>query len=73
MSNPILKSFTFVPQPKLIIKRERMIARLEDQQKLLADANYVRIARPRAKTTIFAISGIALGHMVSAASAIAAS
>jgi hypothetical protein len=50
-----------------------MIARLEDQQKLLADANYVRIARPRAKTTIFAISGIALGHMVSAASGIAAS
>jgi hypothetical protein len=36
MSSPILKSFTFVPQPKpssdpLIIKRERMIARLEDQ------------------------------------------
>ena len=42
MSSPILKSFTFVPQPKpssdpLIIKRERMIARLEDQKKLLAD------------------------------------
>ena len=40
MSSPILKSFTFVPQPKpssdpLIIKRERMIARLEDQKKLL--------------------------------------
>lgn len=47
MSTPILKSFTFVPQPKpssdpLIIKRDRMIARLEDQKKLLADPNYVR-------------------------------
>ena len=40
MSSPILKSFTFVPQPKpssdpLIIKRERMIARLEDQRNYL--------------------------------------
>src|SRR4051794_30519006 len=47
MSASILKSFTFVPQPKpssdpLIIKRERMVARLEDQKKLLADLNYVR-------------------------------
>src|SRR3954451_10510694 len=47
MSSPILKSFTFVPQPKpssdpLIIKRERMIARLEDQKKLLADPMFVR-------------------------------
>ena len=45
MSSPILKSFTFVPQPKpssdpLIIKRERMVARLEDQKKLLADPNF---------------------------------
>jgi hypothetical protein len=47
MSNPILKSFTFVPQPKinsdpLIIKRERVISRLEDQKKLLADPLFVR-------------------------------
>lgn len=38
MSNPILKSFTFVPQPKVsndpaVIKRERIVARLEDQKK----------------------------------------
>jgi hypothetical protein len=47
MSTSILKSFTFVPQPKinsdpLIIKRERMVARLEDQKKLLADPSFVR-------------------------------
>jgi hypothetical protein len=47
MSTSILKSFTFVPQPKinsdpLIIKRERMVARLEDQKKLLADPTFVR-------------------------------
>src|SRR5271165_4863367 len=47
MSTSILKSFTFVPQPKpnsdpLIIKRERMISRLEDQKKLLADSNFIR-------------------------------
>jgi hypothetical protein len=47
MSTSILKSFTFVPQPKpnsdpLIIKRDRMIGRLEDQKKLLADPTYVR-------------------------------
>jgi hypothetical protein len=47
MSTSILKSFTFVPQPKpnsdpLIIKRERMVSRLEDQKKLLADPNFVR-------------------------------
>jgi hypothetical protein len=50
MSSPILKSFTFVAQPKptsdpLMIKRERMIARLEDQKKLLADPNYVRTVK----------------------------
>jgi hypothetical protein len=50
MSSPILKSFTFVPQPKpssdpLIIKRERMIARLEDQKRLLADPNFVRTVK----------------------------
>ena len=47
MSTPILKTFTFVPQPKfnsdpLIIKRERMISRLDDQKKLLADPTFVR-------------------------------
>ena len=47
MSASILKSFTFVPQPKpnsdpLIIKRERMVSRLEDQKKLLADPTFVR-------------------------------
>jgi len=55
MSSPILKSFTFVPQPKpssdpLIIKRERMIARLEDQKKLLADPNFVRTVKLRIPT-----------------------
>ena len=50
MSTPILKSFTFVPQPKpssdpLIIKRERMIARLEDQKKLFADPGFVRTVK----------------------------
>jgi hypothetical protein len=50
MSSPILKSFTFVPQPKsssdpLIIKRERMVSRLEDQKKLLADPNFVRTVK----------------------------
>jgi hypothetical protein len=50
MSSPILKSFTFVPQPKpssdpLIIKRERIIARLEDQKKLLADPNFLRTVK----------------------------
>jgi len=50
MSSPILKSFTFVAQPKtasdpLMIKRERMVARLEDQKKLLADPNYVRTVK----------------------------
>ena len=50
MSSPILKSFTFVPQPKpssdpLISKRERMIASLEDQKKLLADPNFVRTVK----------------------------
>jgi hypothetical protein len=47
MSASILKSFTFVPQPKfnsdpLLIKRERMVSRLEDQRKLLADPTFVR-------------------------------
>jgi hypothetical protein len=47
MSSQILKSFTFVPQPKVnndpvAIKRERMISRLEDQKKLLADPSFVR-------------------------------
>lgn len=47
MSTSILKSLTFVPQPKissdpLIIKRERMVSRLEDQKKLLADPLYQR-------------------------------
>jgi hypothetical protein len=47
MSTSILKSLTFVPQPKissdpLIIKRERMVSRLEDQKKLLADPTYQR-------------------------------
>ena len=47
MSSPILKSLTFVPQPKpssdpLIMKRERMVSRLEDQEKLLADPLYQR-------------------------------
>lgn len=50
MSASILKSFTFVAQPKptsdpLMIKRERMIARLDDQKKLLADPNYVRTVK----------------------------
>lgn len=50
MSTSILKSLTFVPQPKpssdpLIIKRDRMIARLEDQKKLLADPNFVRTVK----------------------------
>jgi hypothetical protein len=47
MSASILKSFTFVPQPKInsdpsIIKRERIVSRLEDQKKLLADPLFVR-------------------------------
>ena len=47
MSAQILKSFTFVPQPKfnsdpVLIKRERMVSRLEDQKKLLADPTFVR-------------------------------
>jgi hypothetical protein len=47
MSTPILKSFTFVPQPKVsndptVIKRERIVSRLEDQKKLLADPTFVR-------------------------------
>lgn len=47
MSTSILKSLTFVPQPKvssdpLSIKRERMVSRLHDQKKLLADATYQR-------------------------------
>ncbi len=47
MSTSILKSLTFVPQPKissdpLIIKRERMVSRLEDQKRLLADPMYQR-------------------------------
>jgi hypothetical protein len=47
MSTSILKSLTFVPQPKpnsdpLMIKRERMVSRLEDQKKLLADPTYQR-------------------------------
>jgi hypothetical protein len=50
MSTSILKSFTFVPQPKinsdpLIIKRERMVSRLEDQKKLLADPSFVRTVK----------------------------
>src|SRR3954447_17352928 len=50
MSTPILKGFTFVPQPKpssdpLIVKRERMITRLEDQKKLLADPTFVRTVK----------------------------
>lgn len=50
MSASILKSFTFVPQPKVsndpvVIKRERMVTRLEDQQKLLADPNFVRTVK----------------------------
>jgi len=47
MSSAILKSFTFVTQPKLnndpiFIKRERMVSRLEDQKKLFADPSFVR-------------------------------
>ncbi|TFW53494.1 hypothetical protein CT676_41535 [Bradyrhizobium sp. MOS001] len=47
MSTSILKSLTFVPQPKvssdpLILKRERMVSRLEDQKKLFADPLYQR-------------------------------
>ncbi len=47
MSASILKSLTFVPQPKinsdpLIIKRERIVSRLEDQKRLLADPTFVR-------------------------------
>ncbi len=47
MSSPILKSFTFVAQPRvnndpIFIKRERMVSRLEDQKKLLADPTFVR-------------------------------
>jgi hypothetical protein len=47
MSTPILKSFTFVPQPKVsndpvVIKRERIVSRLEDQKKFLADPAFVR-------------------------------
>jgi hypothetical protein len=47
MSSPILKSFTFVPQPKvsndpIVIKRERIVSRLEDQKKLLADPTFAR-------------------------------
>lgn len=50
MTTQILKSFTFVPQPRvnsdpLLMKRERMVARLEDQKKLLADPNFVRRAK----------------------------
>lgn len=50
MSASILKSFTFVAQPKptsdpLMIKRERMVARLDDQKKLLADPNYIRTVK----------------------------
>lgn len=50
MSSPILKSLIFVAQPKpssdpLMIKRERMIARLDDQKKLLADPNFVRTVK----------------------------
>jgi hypothetical protein len=50
MTTQILKSFTFVPQPKfnsdpLLMKRERMVSRLEDQKKLLADPNFVRRAK----------------------------
>jgi hypothetical protein len=50
MTANILKTFTFVPQPKinsdpLVIKRERMVSRLEDQKKLLADPNFVRRAK----------------------------
>lgn len=50
MSASILKSFTFVPQPKVssdpvVIKRERIVARLEDQKKLLADPNFVRTVK----------------------------
>jgi hypothetical protein len=50
MSSTILKAFTFVPQPKpssdpLIIKRERMVSRLEDQRRLLADPNFVRAVK----------------------------
>ncbi|MDA9520168.1 hypothetical protein XI06_07340 [Bradyrhizobium sp. CCBAU 11434] len=55
MSTSILKSLTFVPQPKpstdpLMIKRERMIARLEDQKKLLADPTYQRRIKRWEKT-----------------------
>lgn len=47
MSSPILKSFTFVPQPKIsndpvVIKRERIVSRLEDQKQLLVDPKFVR-------------------------------
>jgi hypothetical protein len=43
----ILKSLTFTAPPKtddrpVIKKRERMIARLEEQKKLLADPNFIR-------------------------------
>jgi hypothetical protein len=50
MSSQILKTFVFVTQPKpnsdpLLIKRERMISRLEDQKKLLADPSFVRTVK----------------------------
>jgi hypothetical protein len=48
MSSSILKSLTFVPQPKPnsdLVKRERMISRLEDQKKLLADPTFVRCVK----------------------------
>lgn len=50
MSTSILKSLTFVPQPKVsndpvVIKRERIVSRLEDQKKLLADPTYVRTVK----------------------------
>lgn len=49
-TSSILKSFTFVPQPKVsndpvVIKRERIVTRLEDQKKLLADPSFVRTVK----------------------------
>jgi hypothetical protein len=56
MLSPILKSFTFVPQPKIsndpvVIKRERIVSRLEDQKQLLADP-LRRVARRDPKTIL---------------------
>jgi len=47
MVSQLLKTLTFVAQPKndnrpLLNKRERLIARLEDQKKLLGDPSFTR-------------------------------